>query len=351
MNTLTFSVRQLRTFSNHTIMKKRKVIVLAILSVFFFLSGILLSLCFGSRFVSFSAVANALLGKETTSLEAKVVLARVPRTIFGILAGGALGISGTLMQSVTRNPVADPSILGINTGASLFVVVGIAYLHISSANQYIWLAILGALLTTLLVYGIASLGKEGATPLKLALSGSAVAITLGSFVSTIMLPNDTVMQNFRFWTVGSIGRATTESIRLIFPFIAVGFLLSVCLAPSLNALALGDEAASALGVNVKFVRSAATVASALLCGATTALAGPIGFVGLMVPHLIRLFLGSEMRLMMPFSFLGSSTLLLISDIIGRIIGSPGETEVGIVTAVLGAPLFIYIIRKGTVSSL
>ena len=349
MNTLTFSVRQLRTFSNHTIMKKRKVIVLAILSVFFFLSGILLSLCFGSRFVSFSAVANALLGKETASLEAKVVLARVPRTIFGILAGGALGISGTLMQSVTRNPVADPSILGINTGASLFVVVGIAYLHISSANQYIWLAILGALLTTLLVYGIASLGKEGATPLKLALSGSAVAITLGSFVSTIMLPNDTVMQNFRFWTVGSIGRATTESIRLIFPFIAVGFLLSVCLAPSLNALALGDEAASALGVNVKFVRSAATAASALLCGATTALAGPIGFVGLMVPHLIRLFLGSEMRLMMPFSFLGSSTLL--SDIIGRIIGSPGETEVGIVTAVLGAPLFIYIIRKGTVSSL
>lgn len=351
MNTLTFSVRQLRTFSNHTIMKKRKVIVLAILSVFFFLSGILLSLCFGSRFVSFSAVANALLGKETASLEAKVVLARVPRTIFGILAGGALGISGTLMQSVTRNPVADPSILGINTGASLFVVVGIAYLHISSANQYIWLAILGALLTTLLVYGIASLGKEGATPLKLALSGSAVAITLGSFVSTIMLPNDTVMQNFRFWTVGSIGRATTESIRLIFPFIAVGFLLSVCLAPSLNALALGDEAASALDVNVKFVRSAATAASALLCGATTALAGPIGFVGLMVPHLIRLFLGSEMRLMMPFSFLGSSTLLLISDIIGRIIGSPGETEVGIVTAVLGAPLFIYIIRKGTVSSL
>ena len=223
-------------------MKKRKATVLATLSVFFFLSGIILSLCFGSRFVSFSAVVNALLGKETASLEAKVVLARVPRTIFGILAGGALGISGTLMQSVTRNPVADPSILGINTGASLFVVVGIAYLHISSANQYIWLAILGALLTTLLVYGIASLGKEGATPLKLALSGSAVAITLGSFVSTIMLPNDAVMQNFRFWTVGSIGRATTESVRLIFPFIAVGFLLSVCLAPSLNALALGDEA-------------------------------------------------------------------------------------------------------------
>lgn len=344
-------MQQLRTFNNRTVMKKRKATVLATLSVFFFLSGIILSLCFGSRFVSFSAVVNALLGKETASLEAKVVLARVPRTIFGILAGGALGISGTLMQSVTRNPVADPSILGINTGASLFVVVGIAYLHISSANQYIWLAILGALLTTLLVYGIASLGKEGATPLKLALSGSAVAITLGSFVSTIMLPNDAVMQNFRFWTVGSIGRATTESVRLIFPFIAVGFLLSVCLAPSLNALALGDEAASALGVNVKFVRSASTAASALLCGATTALAGPIGFVGLMVPHLIRLFLGSEMRLMMPFSFLGSSALLLISDVVGRIIGSPGETEVGIVTAVLGAPLFIYIIRKGTVSSL
>ena len=332
-------------------MKKKKIAAVAVSSVLLFVAGIVLSLCLGSRTVAFTKVLEALSGKHVETLGAKVVLARVPRTIFGILAGGALGISGTLMQSITRNPVADPSILGVNTGASLFVVIGIAYLHISAASQYIWLAIFGALLTTLLVYGVASLGKEGATPLKLALSGSAVAITLGSLVSTIMLPNDKVMQNFRFWTVGSIGRATTESIRLIAPFIAVGFLLAVLLASQLNALALGDEAASSLGVNVRFVRAAGTVASVLLCGATTALAGPIGFVGLMVPHIIRLFLGSEMRLMMPFSFLGSSALLLISDVIGRLIGAPGETEVGIVTAVLGAPLFIAIIRKGTIRSI
>ena len=326
-------------------MKKKKIAAVAVSSVLLFVAGIVLSLCLGSRTVAFTKVLEALSGKHVETLGAKVVLARVPRTIFGILAGGALGISGTLMQSITRNPVADPSILGVNTGASLFVVIGIAYLHISAASQYIWLAILGALLTTLLVYGVASLGKEGATPLKLALSGSAVAITLGSLVSTIMLPNDKVMQNFRFWTVGSIGRATTESIRLIAPFLAM------LLASQLNALALGDEAASSLGVNVRFVRAAGTVASVLLCGATTALAGPIGFVGLMVPHIIRLFLGSEMRLMMPFSFLGSSALLLISDVIGRLIGAPGETEVGIVTAVLGAPLFIAIIRKGTIRSI
>ena len=311
-------------------MKKKKIAAVAVSSVLLFVAGIVLSLCLGSRTVAFTKVLEALSGKHVETLGAKVVQARVPRTIFGILAGGALGISGTLMQSITRNPVADPSILGVNTGASLFVVIGIAYLHISAASQYIWLAIFGALLTTLLVYGVASLGKEGATPLKLALSGSAVAITLGSLVSTIMLPNDKVMQNFRFWTVGSIGRATTESIRLIAPFIAVGFLLAMLLASQLNALALG---------------------SVLLCGATTALAGPIGFVGLMVPHIIRLFLGSEMRLMMPFSFLGSSALLLISDVIGRLIGAPGETEVGIVTAVLGAPLFIAIIRKGTIRSI
>lgn len=332
-------------------MKKKKIAAVAVSNVLLFIAGIILSLCLGSRTVAFSKVLEALSGKNAETLEAKVVLARVPRTIFGILAGGALGISGTLMQSITRNPVADPSILGVNTGASLFVVIGIAYLHISAASQYIWLAILGALLTTLLVYGVASLGKEGATPLKLALSGSAVAITLGSLVSTIMLPNDKVMQNFRFWTVGSIGRATAESIRLIAPFIAAGFLLAILLAPQLNALALGDEAASSLGVNVRFVRAAGTGASVLLCGATTALAGPIGFVGLMVPHLIRLFLGSEMRLMMPLSFLGSSALLLISDVIGRLIGAPGETEVGIVTAVLGAPLFVAIIRKGTIRSI
>ena len=322
------------------------ILCLALLSIM-----VIFSISLGAKSIAFYKVADILLGNDPDSLEAAIILQRIPRTVFGILAGGALGISGALMQSITRNPIADPSILGVNTGASLFVVVGIAFFNITVAYQYIWLAIIGAGVTAVFVYSVASMGKDGATPLKLALSGSAVSIVLGSLVSTIMLPNNRVMEAFRFWQVGSIGSATWENIMLISPFLIVGFIISMFISGYLNNLALGDEAATALGTNVVMTRTIGALSSVLLCGATTALAGPIGFVGLIIPHIIRLIFGSEMSKMLPLSFLGSAILMLISDIIGRIISLPGETEVGIVTAVLGAPVFILAIRKGRVKSL
>lgn len=322
------------------------ILCLALLSIM-----VIFSISLGAKSIAFSKVADVLLGNDPDSLEAAIILQRIPRTVFGILAGGALGISGALMQSITRNPIADPSILGVNTGASLFVVVGIAFFNITVAYQYIWLAIIGAGVTAVFVYSVASMGKDGATPLKLALSGSAVSIVLGSLVSTIMLPNNRVMEAFRFWQVGSIGSATWENIMLISPFLIVGFIISMFISGYLNNLALGDETATALGTNVVMTRTIGALSSVLLCGATTALAGPIGFVGLIIPHIIRLIFGSEMSKMLPLSFLGSAILMLISDIIGRIISLPGETEVGIVTAVLGVPVFILAIRKGRVKSL
>lgn len=322
------------------------ILCLALLSVM-----AIFSISLGAKSIAFSKVIEVLLGNDPDSLEQAIILQRIPRTIFGILAGGALGISGALMQSITRNPIADPSILGVNTGASLFVVAGIAFFNITVAYQYIWLAIIGAGVTAVFVYSVASMGKDGATPLKLALSGSAVSIVLGSLVSTIMLPNNRVMEAFRFWQVGSIGSATWENIMLISPFLVVGFIISMFISGYLNNLALGDEAATALGTNVVMTRTIGALSSVLLCGATTALAGPIGFVGLIIPHIIRLIFGSEMSKMLPLSFLGSAILMLVSDIIGRIISLPGETEVGIVTAVLGAPVFILAIRKGRVKSL
>lgn len=322
------------------------ILCLALLSVM-----AIFSISLGAKSIAFSKVIDVLLGNDPDSLEATIILQRIPRTVFGILAGGALGISGALMQSITRNPIADPSILGVNTGASLFVVAGIAFFNITVAYQYIWLAIIGAGVTAVFVYSVASMGKDGATPLKLALSGSAVSIVLGSLVSTIMLPNNRVMEAFRFWQVGSIGSATWENIMLISPFLIVGFVISMFISGYLNNLALGDEAATALGTNVVMTRTIGALSSVLLCGATTALAGPIGFVGLIVPHIIRLIFGSEMGKMLPLSFLGSAILMLVSDVIGRIISLPGETEVGIVTAVLGAPVFILAIRKGRVKSL
>ena len=322
------------------------ILCLALLSVM-----AIFSISLGAKSIAFSKVIEVLLGNDPDSLEQAIILQRIPRTIFGILAGGALGISGALMQSITRNRIADPSILGVNTGASLFVVAGIAFFNITVAYQYIWLAIIGAGVTAVFVYSVASMGKDGATPLKLALSGSAVSIVLGSLVSTIMLPNNRVMEAFRFWQVGSIGSATWENIMLISPFLIVGFIISMFISGYLNNLALGDEAATALGTNVVMTRTIGALSSVLLCGATTALAGPIGFVGLIIPHIIRLIFGSEMGKMLPLSFLGSAILMLVSDVIGRIISLPGETEVGIVTAVLGAPVFILAIRKGRVKSL
>ena len=332
-------------------MGKKKFVFSIILCLTLLSIMAIFSISLGAKSIAFTKVIDVLLGNDPDSLEAAIILQRIPRTVFGILAGGALGISGALMQSITRNPIADPSILGVNTGASLFVVAGIAFFNITVAYQYIWLAIIGAGVTAVFVYSVASMGKDGATPLKLALSGSAVSIVLGSLVSTIMLPNNRVMEAFRFWQVGSIGSATWENIMLISPFLIVGFIISMFISGYLNNLALGDEAATALGTNVVMTRTIGALSSVLLCGATTALAGPIGFVGLIIPHIIRLIFGSEMSKMLPLSFLGSAVLMLVSDIIGRIISLPGETEVGIVTAVLGAPVFILAIRKGRVKSL
>lgn len=309
-----------------------------------------LSILYGSKSVDMETLFDALFTiKESFSIS--VVQARIPRTLFGILAGASLGVSGCLMQSITRNPIADPSILGINTGASLFVVVGIAFFSISSPSQYIWLGFTGAILTAILVYGIASVGQSGATPIKLALAGAATSMALMSLVNTIMLPNSQVMDSFRFWQTGSIGGAKWNMILVLLPYFILGLLLSFYLSSSLNTLALGDELATSLGINSKKVRAMAAFAGVLLCGATTALAGPIAFVGLMVPHIMRLLIGSNMHYLLPLSALGGSILLLGADIIGRVIASPAELEVGIITAILGAPVFIYIVRKVKIRSL
>ena len=303
------------------------------------------SVSFGSKNIPFGNVVDYFFGKMTDPFLAAVIAARIPRTVFGILAGAALGVSGALMQSITRNPIADPSILGVNTGASLFVVIGIAFLDISAGLPLIALSFIGALLTAIFVYGIASVGYGGANSIKLALAGAAVSTALGSVVNLIMLPDSQVMKEFRFWQVGSISGATWEDVRLLIPFVVVGILLAMGCAASLNAMALGDEMAVALGVHVGVILVVAAIGGVLLCAAVTALAGPIGFVGLMLPHLIRRFLTNDMRILLPLSAIGSSVLLTFSDVCGRVLGSPGELEVGIITAILGAPVFIWIVSK------
>lgn len=329
-------------------MKTRKHIFVICLGFGALALSILLSIAFGAKSIALSEVIDFFAGREIDGFTENVMRGRIPRTVFGIFAGMALGVSGTLMQAITRNPIADPSILGVNTGASLFVVIGMAFFHISSGVEYVLFAFVGAMVTAMFVYGIASTGYGGATPMKLALAGAACSTALGALVNTIMMPDSRVMEQFRFWQVGSISGTGWGEIRQVIIYFIIGMILAFGLAPALNAMALGDEVATSLGVKVKIVRGIATFAGVLLCAAVTAFAGPIGFVGLMIPHLMRLLLGEDYRLVLPMSAVGGGILLLCSDVIGRIVGRPGELEVGVITALLGAPFFIGVVRKAKV---
>ncbi|WP_255301115.1 FecCD family ABC transporter permease [Bacillus sp. Marseille-P3800] len=315
------------------------------------LVSVLSSVAFGSRVVTLDELLTALFNSGSDSYSVSVVRERVPRTVFSLLCGAALGVSGALMQAVTRNPIADPSILGVNTGAALFVVAGLAFFNISSANQYIWFAIIGAMLTAVFVYGIGSMGRAGATPLKLVLAGVATSAALSSLVSAIMLNRTYVMDQFRFWQVGSVGSGSWDSITTFLPFLVVGLTLGILSSSALNALALGDDVATGQGVRTGLLRVTAAFAGVVLCGAATALAGPIGFIGLLSAHLIRLLLGADLRYIIPLSAIAGAVILTISDVAGRLIGSPGELEAGVITAFVGAPLLILFAMRMKVRSL
>lgn len=330
---------------NKQMLLPKHLVVVSMLLLILFLSSIVLSVAFGSRAVSFTGIIDGLFHPDVTSHEATVVRQRIARTIFSLMCGAALGVSGALMQSVTRNPIADPSILGVNTGASLFVVCGIAFFNSSAASDYIWLAIIGAIITAIFVFSIGSLGASGATPLKLVLAGAATSAILSSLVTAIMIPRTNVIDEFRFWQVGSVGAGNWTSVQLLLPFLLIGILLAICTAPALNALALGDEVATGLGVRTGMLRMIAAFAGVLLCGAVTALAGPIGFIGLLATHLIRLVIGADIRFIVPLAALAGASILTISDVCGRFLGSPGELEVGILTAFIGAPILILITMK------
>ncbi|UQZ34106.1 iron ABC transporter [Paenibacillus sp. PK3_47] len=325
-------------------------LVLVVCFVMLVLS-VVASLVFGSRVVRWNELLDGLFHPDVDSYGANVVRKRISRTVFSLFCGSALGVSGALMQAVTRNPIADPSILGVNTGASLFVVCGIAFLHISTANQYIWLALAGAAVTAVFVFGIGSMGRGGATPIKLVLAGAATTAALSSLVTAIMIPRSYVMDQFRFWQVGSVGSATWSGISTFIPFLIVGILIGLLAAPALNALALGDDVATGLGVKTGTLRLIAAIAGILLCGAATALAGPIGFVGLLATHAIRLILGPDLRFLIPMSAVSGAVILTLSDVIGRLAGSPGELEVGVVTAFIGAPILIILAMRSKVRSL
>nr|WP_254705910.1 iron chelate uptake ABC transporter family permease subunit [Streptomyces vilmorinianum] len=274
---------------------------------------------------------------------------RVPRTLLGLLVGVALGLSGAVMQGLTRNPLAEPGLLGVNAGAAAAVVSAIAFLGVTDVSDYVWFAFLGAAVVSVVVYVLG--GSRSSTPVRLALAGTAATAALYGYVNAVQLLNSAALDRLRFWTVGSLASADMETVRRVAPFILVGVVLALLISRPLNAMEMGDDTARALGADLNRTRVLAMVAVTLMCGAATAACGPIVFLGLMVPYLVRAITGPDMRWILPYAAVLSPALLLGSDVIGRLVARPSELQVGIVTALVGGPVFIHLVRRKRMAQL
>ncbi|WP_239456351.1 FecCD family ABC transporter permease [Nocardioides solisilvae] len=277
--------------------------------------------------------------------------ARFERTLLGVAVGAALGLAGALMQGLTRNPLADPGILGINAGASLAMVLGISLVGVSGMQAYIWFAFAGAAAAALLVHGIASLGGGGATPVKLAVAGAAVTAAVTSWSTGVLMVDRATMESFRFWQVGTVGGRGIDVLLTGLPFLVVGGVLALVGARLLDALALGDDVARALGRRAGLDRAVVGLAIVLLAGTATALAGPIAFVGLVVPHAVRSLVGPAHGRLLPLAALAGAILVVAADTLGRVVLPPAEVQVGIMAAVLGVPFFLVLVRRGRTGAL
>ncbi len=305
----------------------------------------LLSVWVGTKGIPFASTWGVLWHPDGSQASVIIHEYRIPRTLLGLTVGVALGLSGALMQALTRNPLADPGLLGVSLGASTGVVVAIAFLGIGAALGYVWFAFAGAAIASVVVYLLGSSGRSLATPDRMVVAGAAVTAVLTAFNTAVLMLNPRAFNQFRFWTVGSLSGRDLDVLYVILPFVAAGLLVALLLAPALNALGMGDDVGRALGVNVNRTRVLGALAVMLLCGAATAAAGPIGFVGLAVPHVARFVVGPDQRWVLAYSMLIAPVLLIGSDVLGRVLGAPGEVQVGIVTAFLGAPLFIALCRR------
>jgi iron complex transport system permease protein len=312
----------------------------------------LASIAYGTKSIAPGTVWDALWHYDARLDDHLIVRTlRVPRTIVGIGVGAALGLAGAVMQGVTRNPLADPAILGIESGAALAVVVGIHSFGVGALSGYVWFVFAGAAVASVVVYALGSLGRGGATPVKLALTGAALAALLSSLTSAILLLDVDTLDQFRFWIVGSLAGRDGAVAAQVAPFLVVGAVLALASGRSLNTLALGDDMARSLGQRVHLARAVAALSVVILCGAATAAAGPIGFVGLTVPHVARAIVGPDYRWILPWSLVLGPTLLLGADVVARLVVRPGELQVGIVTALLGAPFFIALVRRRKLAEL
>ncbi|MEV1009149.1 iron ABC transporter permease [Streptomyces sp. NPDC049881] len=315
--------------------------------------AVLLSLALGARSIPPDDVLRALFasGGDAHTPAAEVVRElRLPRTVIGLMVGAALGIAGVVMQGLTRNPIAEPGILGVSQGAAVAVVLGIAFADAHALTEYVWFAFAGAGAAAVGVYAVAARGRGGATPVKLALAGAAINALLASVVAGVLTTRGAALDEFRFWQVGSLTGRDAEVAARIWPFLLAGLLLVAAAARGMDALALGDDVARGLGQNVALVRITGGLGAAVLTGAGVAATGPIAFVGLAVPHLARALVGGAHRWLLPMAALLGPVVLLVSDVAGRLLFPPSEVPAGVMTALVGVPFLVVLVRRSAVSA-
>ncbi|WP_206322426.1 iron chelate uptake ABC transporter family permease subunit [Streptomyces sp. HNM0575] len=306
---------------------------------------VLLSTWIGAKDTSLLQVWSALWTDDGSYSTGIIRELRLPRTVVGLMVGAGLGAAGAVMQALTRNPLADPGLLGVNAGASVSVVFGMGVVGLASFTSLVWFSFVGAAAVTVLVYLLGASGRAGPTPVRLALAGAAVSASLTGMIAGLTVFDLATYDYLRFWMVGSLAGRKPELVLELLPFVVCGLVIAMLLARPLNSLALGEELGRALGTRPARTRLLGLVAVTLLCGSATAAAGPIGFVGLVVPLVARWLTGPDLRWVVPYSVLLAPVLLLTSDILGRVVLPHGELEVGAVTALVGAPVFIAMVRR------
>ncbi|CAH0236925.1 putative siderophore transport system permease protein YfiZ [Peribacillus sp. Bi96] len=271
---------------------------------------------------------------------------RLPRALIASAIGASLAISGVLMQTLTKNPLASPDIFGVNAGAGLAVVTGVTVFGISNLQVFTWLSFIGAAIAAISIYMIGSMGRGGLTPMKLTLAGAAMTAMVASLTQGLLVSNEALLDQVLFWLAGSVSGRSLDNLIAVLPYLVVGWGLSLIMSGKMNVLSMGEDVAKGLGLNIVFLKLVLGLAIILLAGGSVAVAGPIGFIGIIVPHLTRSIVGIDHRWLIPFSGLFGAVLLITADIISRYILMPREVPVGVMTAIIGTPFFIYIARKG-----
>nr|WP_245865789.1 iron chelate uptake ABC transporter family permease subunit [Rhodococcus kyotonensis] len=330
--------------------RKRRILGLVVL-VIALAAAVLASIAIGARPLTFDEIGHALISSTGTDTDIIVRTLRIPRTILALVVGIALGIAGALIQGHTRNPLADAGLLGLNAGAAFFVVLAIYLFRFNSPSQYLWFAFAGSAVASVVVFGLSSIGNGKASPLNLALAGAGVAFFLAAMTNAIVLLDQTSLDGYRFWSVGSVAGRGLDIFWTVLPFLVVGVLIALASTPGLNVMSLGEDVARSLGTNIALTRTIGIIAITLLTGAATAACGPIAFIGLVVPHVARVVTGPDYRWLVPYAGLMGGVMLMIADVIGRVVVRPGELQVGIVLALFGAPFFIALVRRRKLASL